>query len=55
VCQSRKLDHNPQARRQRPETVEHPFGTITMRMSATHLPMRLANVAWRRARRIAPT
>jgi hypothetical protein len=25
--------------RQRREAVEHPFGTINMRMGATHLPM----------------
>jgi len=28
----RRLDINPQAMWQRPETVEHPFGTLTMRM-----------------------
>ena len=32
----RRLDNNPQAMRQRRETVEHPFGTLKMRMGATH-------------------
>ena len=32
----RRLDANPQAMRQRRETVEHPFGTIKARMGATH-------------------
>ena len=32
----RRLDENPQAMRQRRETVEHPFGTIKARMGATH-------------------
>ena len=32
----RRLDHNPQAMRQRRETVEHPFGTMKARMGATH-------------------
>jgi len=41
----RRLDENPQAMRQRRETVEHPFGTIKARMGATHFPMkRLKNV-----------
>ncbi len=41
----RRLDENPQAMRQRRETVEHPFGTIKMRMGATHFLMkRLKNV-----------
>jgi transposase len=31
-----RLDANPQAMRQRRETVEHPFGTIKQRMGATH-------------------
>jgi hypothetical protein len=30
------LDANPQAMRQRRETVEHPFGTMKVRMGATH-------------------
>jgi hypothetical protein len=32
----RSLDNNPQAMRQRRETVEHPFGTMKARMGATH-------------------
>ena len=32
----RRLDANPQAMRQRRETVEHPFGTMKARMGATH-------------------
>ncbi len=41
----RRLDENPQAMRQRRETVEHPFGTIKARMGATHfLIKRLKNV-----------
>ena len=41
----RRLDENPQAMRQRRETVEHPFGTLKMRMGATHFVMkRLKNV-----------
>jgi hypothetical protein len=31
-----RLDANPQAMRQRRETVEHPFGTMKDRMGATH-------------------
>jgi len=42
----RRLDENPQAMRQRRETVEHPFGTIKARMGATHFQMKtLAKVA----------
>ena len=42
----RRLDENPQAMRQRRETVEHPFGTLKMRMGATHFLMkRLPRVA----------
>ena len=42
----RRLDKNPQAMRQRRETVEHPFGTLKMRMGATHfLLKRLPKVA----------
>ena len=42
----RRLDENPDAMRQRRETVEHPFGTIKARMGATHFLMkRLPNVA----------
>jgi len=41
-----RLDANPQAMRMRRETVEHPFGTLKMRMGATHFLMkRLRNVA----------
>jgi len=41
-----RLDEKPQAMRQRRETVEHPFGTIKMRMGATHFLMkRLKNVS----------
>jgi hypothetical protein len=32
----KRLDQNPQAMRVRRETVEHPFGTLKMRMGATH-------------------
>jgi transposase len=35
-----RLDKNPQAMRVRRETVEHPFGTLKMRMSATHFLMK---------------
>ena len=42
----RRLDKNPQAMRQRRETVEHPFGTLKMRMGATHFLMkRLPKIA----------
>src|SRR3974377_2257886 len=41
-----RLDANPQAMRARRETVEHPFGTLKMRMGATHFLMkRLPTVA----------
>ena len=41
----RRLDEKPEAMRQRRETVEHPFGTIKMRLGATHFLMkRLPNV-----------
>jgi len=36
----RRLDANPQAIRQRRETVEHPFGTMKARMGATHFLMK---------------
>ncbi len=39
----RRLDENPQAMRVRRETVEHPFGTIKMRMGATHFLMKRLN------------
>jgi hypothetical protein len=32
----RRLDEHPEKMRQRRETVEHPFGTLKMRMGATH-------------------
>jgi len=35
-----RLDANPQAMRQRRETVEHPFGTMKARMGATHFLMK---------------
>lgn len=42
----KRIDQNPQAMRQRRETVEHPFGTLKMRMGATHFLMkRLPKVA----------
>jgi transposase len=41
-----RLDASPQAMRRRRETVEHPFGTLKMRMGATHfLTKRLPKVA----------
>jgi hypothetical protein len=41
-----RLDEKPQAMRQRRETVEHPFGTLKMRMGATDFLMkRLPKVA----------
>jgi transposase len=41
-----RLDANPQAMRVRRETAEHPFGTLKMRMGATHfLTKRLPKVA----------
>ena len=42
----KRLNENPQAMRQRRETVEHPFGTMKARMGATHfLTKRLPKVA----------
>ena len=35
-----RLDEDPQAIRRRRETVEHPFGTLKMRMGATHFLMK---------------
>ena len=35
-----RLDKNPNAMRVRRETVEHPFGTLKMRMGATHFLMK---------------
>ena len=50
-----RLDENPDAMRQRRETVEHPFGTLKMRMGATHflmktLPKVAGEMALQRAR-----
>lgn len=39
----RRLDENPEAMRRRRETVEHPFGTIKMRLGATHFLMKRLN------------
>ena len=36
-----RLDANPEAMRQRRETVEHPFGTMKARMGATHFLTKL--------------
>jgi transposase len=36
----KRLDENPNAMRQRRETVEHPFGTLKARMGATHFLMK---------------
>ena len=36
----RRLDEDPQAMRRRRQTVEHPFGTLKMRMGATHFLMK---------------
>src|SRR6266705_2410210 len=36
----KRLEKNPQAMRQRRETAEHPFGTLKMRMGATHFLMK---------------
>ena len=42
----RRLDEHPEKMRQRRETVEHPFGTLKIRMGATHYLMkRLPKVA----------
>ena len=35
-----RLDANPQAMRRRRETVEQPFGTLKVRMGATHFLMK---------------
>ena len=35
-----RLDKDPDAMRMRRETVEHPFGTMKMRMGATHFLMK---------------
>ena len=50
-----RLDENPQAMRQRRETVEHPFGTLKMRMGATHFLMkRLPKAATEMALHVLP-
>ena len=36
----KRLDENPDAMRQRRETVEHPFGKLKMRMGATQFLMK---------------
>jgi hypothetical protein len=46
VAVQKRLDENPQAMRQKRETVELPFGTMKARMGATHsLMKRLPKVA----------
>src|SRR5882762_10480793 len=51
----KRLDENPQAMRQRRETVEHPFGTIKARMGATHFLMKtLPRVASEMALHVLP-
>jgi hypothetical protein len=44
-----RLDANPGAMRTRRETVEHPFGTIKMRMGATHFLCKRSPPKWRSA------
>ncbi|MDA9522825.1 hypothetical protein XI06_21710 [Bradyrhizobium sp. CCBAU 11434] len=52
----RRLDADPQARRRRCETVEHPFVTLKMRMGATHfLTKRLPKVATEMALHVLST
>ena len=53
----KRLDENPQAMRQRRETVERPFETLKkMRMGATHFLMkRLPKVTTEIARTCSPT
>jgi hypothetical protein len=36
----KRLNESPRAKRQRRETVEHPFGTRKARMGATHFLLR---------------
>ena len=36
----RRLDEHPEKMRQRRETVEHPFGTLKMRLGATYFLMK---------------
>jgi macrodomain Ter protein organizer (MatP/YcbG family) len=40
----KRLDKNPQAMRQRRETVEHPFATLKTSMGATHFLMKALHV-----------
>jgi hypothetical protein len=48
-----RLDKNPNAMRTRRETVEHPSGTLRMRMGATHVLMKtLPKVATEMARHV---
>ena len=48
-----RLDKNPNAMRTRRETVEHPLGTMKMRMGATHFLMKtLPKVATEMAIRV---
>jgi Transposase DDE domain len=52
----KRLDENPHAMRTRRETVEHPFGTMKMRMGATHFLMKtLPKVATEMALCVSPT
>ena len=50
----RRLDNNPQAMRQRRETVEHPFGTMKARMGATHFLTKTLPKVGRRDGSIGP-
>jgi hypothetical protein len=47
-----RLEENPQAMRVRRETVEHPFSTLKMRMSATHFLMK--RLLMKRLPKVAP-
>jgi hypothetical protein len=52
----KRLDKNPQAMRQRREMAEHPFGTLKMRMGATHFLMkRLPKIATEMALHVLAT
>jgi transposase len=44
IARQERLDLNPGVLRQWRETVEHPFGTIKLRMGATHFLRRLPKV-----------
>src|SRR3974377_1957866 len=51
-----RLEKNPEAMRTRRETVEHPFGTLKMRMGATHFLMKtLPKVAAEMALHVLPS